>query len=130
MKHKNGKAYAGVCMDNASAVFITLNKEAEDSEFTIQQTIKGNESHGGGSEHSMNNAKHTDALKYFKQVATELMPFDEVHIFGAGMVQEQFKNYLAEDAQFNNKQVSISSTEQHITDPQKIAVVRDFFKVG
>ena len=117
-------------MDNASAVIISVDKETESGEFMMQRTIKGNESHGGGSEHTMNNTKHNDALKYFKLVAAELMPFDEIYIFGAGTAQEQFKNYLADDAQFNDKQVSIGSTEQHITDPQKIAVVRDFFKAG
>jgi stalled ribosome rescue protein Dom34 len=127
MKSRNGKEYAGVCMDNASAVIITTDKDTESSEYAIQQTIKAGEGHAGGSEHSMNNAKHTDELKYFKAVAAQLLSFDEILIFGSGQAQEQFQNYLKNDAQFHQKQISIDTAER-LTDPQKIATVRDFFK--
>ena len=127
MKHKNEKLCAGVCMDNLSAVIITNNDTPESSEYVIQQTIKSPADHSSGSEHTRNNAKHADTIKYFKSVATQLLSFDEILIFGAGMSQEQFQNHLKEDAQFNNKKISIDSAE-HLTDPQKIAVVRDFFR--
>lgn len=127
MKYKNGKQCVGVCMDNTSAIIISGDVATDVNDYAIQQTVKAKEAHGGGSEHSMNNAKHTDELKYFKSVASQLLPFDEILIFGSGKAQEQFQNYLKDDAQFNNKRVNIDSAEQ-LTDPQKIALVRDFFK--
>jgi stalled ribosome rescue protein Dom34 len=126
MNKKNVKVSVGVCMDNASAVIISKNKDEESSEFVIQQTIKSSGDHSGGSEHSMNNAKQTGEVKYFKSVAAELIAFDDILIFGSGKAQEQFRNYLKEDTQFGNKQISIDSAGQ-LTDPQKIAMVRDFF---
>ena len=127
MNNNDKREYAGVCMDTATAEIICSNKEAENREFSIQHTIKSAEAHTGGSEHSMNNAQHTNELKYFKSVAAQLMPYDEILIFGTGKAQEQFQNYLKDDAQFSHKKISIDSA-QHLTDPQKIAMVRDFFK--
>jgi stalled ribosome rescue protein Dom34 len=127
MKYKNGKECAGVCMDNTSAVLITGSHDTGGNEYEIAHTIKAPEHRGGGSEHGMNNAGHTNELKYFKAIATQLLSFDEILIFGSGNAQEQFQNYLKDDAQFNQKKITIDSAE-HLTDPQKIATVRDFFK--
>ena len=124
---KNEKQYAGVCIDNANAIIITNSAEGENNEYAIHEKVKSAEHHGGGSEHSMNNAKHTDELKYFKSVSTHLLAYDEILIFGPGQAQEQFQNYLKEDAQFNSKKITIDSAA-HQTDPQMIAMVRDFFK--
>ncbi len=114
-------------MDSTSAEIISHNKDAETHEYAIQHTIKAPHAHGGGSEHTINNAKHADEIKYFKSVAAELLSYDELLIFGTGKAQEQFRNYLKEDAQFDHKEITIDSAT-HLTDPQKIATVHDFFK--
>ena len=128
MKHNNQKQYAGVWLDNDKAMIITANSDNESGDYTIQDRVKAKESHGGGSEHSMNNAKQSDSLKYFKTLSTHLLKYDEILIFGPGKAQEQFQNHLNEDAQFKNKKISIDSAEQ-LTEPQMVAVVRDFFKL-
>ena len=127
MKHNNQKQYAGVFLDNDKAMIITANSDNESGDYTIQDRVKAKESHGGGSEHSMNNAKQSDSLKYFKTLSTRLLNYDEILVFGPGKAQEQFQNHLSEDAQFKNKKISIDSAEQ-LTEPQMVAVVRDFFK--
>lgn len=127
MKHNNQKQYAGVFLDNDKAMIITANSDNESVDYTIQDRVKAKESHGGGSEHSMNNAKQSDSLKYFKTLSTRLLNYDEILVFGPGKAQEQFQNHLNEDAQFKNKKISIDSAEQ-LTEPQMVAVVRDFFK--
>jgi hypothetical protein len=48
-------------------------------------------------------------------------------IFGPGKAQEQFKNHLESDSQFNKKDISIDSADQ-LTEPQMVAQVRNFFK--
>lgn len=127
MKHNNQKQYAGVWLDNDKAMIITTNSENESGDYIIQDKVKAKENHSGGSEHSINNAKQSDNLKYFKSVSTLLLKYDEILIFGPGKSQEQFQNHLSDDAQFKNKKISIDTAEQ-LTDPQMIAVVRDFFK--
>ncbi|HZH67363.1 MAG TPA: hypothetical protein VEY10_20900 [Flavisolibacter sp.] len=128
MKQKNQKQYAGVWLDNTKALIITDTSENEGSDYTILDKVKAKGAHGGGSEHSMNNAKQSDMLKYYKTVSNLLLDYDEILIFGPGKAQEQFQHHLKEDAQFNTKQISIDSAEQ-LTDPQMIAKVREFFKL-
>jgi len=124
MKHQGKKQYAGVWIDNQKAMIITSDN---DGDYTIKEKLKADENFGGGSEHSMNNAKQSGNLKYFKTISNQLLKYDEILIFGPGKSQEQLQNHLEEDAQFNKKKISIDSAE-HLTDPQMIAKVRDFFK--
>jgi len=124
MKQNNQKQVAGVWLDNNKAVII---RENEKGEYAIQNKIKGKESHGGGSEHSMNNAKQSDNLKYFKSISNQLSEFDEILIFGPGKSQEQLQNHLQTDMQFKNKKITIDTSDQ-LSDPQMVAKVRDFFK--
>jgi stalled ribosome rescue protein Dom34 len=126
MKQQNKKQYAGVWIDNQKAMIITNTSES-DGEFAIKDKLKSGENFGGGSEHSMNNAKQSDNLKYFKTISNQLLKYDEILIFGPGKSQEQLQNHLEGDAQFNKKKISIDSAE-HLTDPQMIAKVREFFK--
>jgi len=125
MKQIHQKQYAGVWLDNDKAMIITKTLENE-SDYTIQDRIKAKETHGGGSEHSMNNAKQSETLKYCKSVSNLLLNYDEILVFGPGKSQEQFQNHLQEDGQFKSKQITIDSAEQ-LTDPQMIAKVRVFF---
>jgi len=124
MKHQGKKQYAGVWIDNQKAMIITSDN---DGDYSIKEKLKADENFGGGSEHSINNARQSGNLKYFKTISNQLLKYDEILIFGPGKSQEQLQNHLEEDAQFNKKKISIDSAE-HLTDPQMIAKVRDFFK--
>jgi stalled ribosome rescue protein Dom34 len=126
MKHQVKKQYAGVWIDNQKAIIITSSSD-NDGDYSIKEKLKADENFGGGSEHSINNARQSDNLKYFKTISNQLLKYDEILIFGPGKSQEQLQNHLEEDAQFNKKKISIDSAE-HLTDPQMIAKVRDFFK--
>ncbi len=128
MKQNKQKQYAGVWLDNDKAIIITDTSENDVADYTIQDKLKAREAHSGGSEHSMNNSKQSDSLKYFKALSSLLLNYDEILVFGPGKSQEQFQNHLREDTQFNSKKVTIDSAE-HLTDPQMIAKVRDFFKL-
>ena len=127
MKHDNKKQYAGVWLDNQNAIIITHTEEADKPGYSIREKVKAGGNHSGGSEHTMNNAKQADMLRYLKSVSQLLLHYDEILIFGPGKSQEQLQNHLQDDAQFRNKLITIDSADQ-LTDPQMIAKVRDFFK--
>lgn len=126
MKKNNKKRCAGVWIDNQKAMIITTMPN-NDGDYSIKEKLKADENFGGGSEHSINNAKQSDNLKYFKSISGKLLSYDEILIFGPGKSQEQLQNHLEEDAQFKHKKITIDSSE-HLTDPQMIAKVREFFK--
>ena len=127
MKKQESKQFAGVWLDNQQAMIISSSPETAMGEYSILKKVKATETQGGGSEHSMNNAKQTGHLKYFKAISHLLMPYDEILLFGPGQSQEQFQHHLQDDVQFKSKQITIDSSDQ-LTDPQRIAKVRDFFK--
>lgn len=127
MKNNSQKQYAGVWLDNSKAIIISKSSDNDSSDYTVQEKVKAMETHSGGSEHTMNNAKQTDSLKYFKSLSNLLLKYDEILVFGPGKAQEQFQHHLQNDPQFKSKQVSIENAE-HLTDPQMIAKVRDYFK--
>ena len=125
MKESNEKQVAGIWMDNNKASVIT--RDSSGTDFAILQTIKSEENRGGGSEHSINNAKQGNNTKFFKSISSLLQEYDTLLIFGPGKAQEQFKNHLEADAQFAKKKITIDSADQ-LTEPQMVAQVRNFFK--
>ena len=129
MKQRTEKQQAGVWLDNTKAFIITNQPQTQNGDYTILEKIKSAANQGGGSEHSMNNAKQSDMLKYFKSLSGHLLVYDEILLFGPGKSQEQFQNHLQQDAQFKNKKITIDSADQ-LTDPQMISKVRDFFSLS
>ena len=126
MSENNQKKLVGIWLDSAKAVIITQD-EKESGSYRINNTVDGTRKHSGGSEHSMNNAKQSEDLKYFKSLAALLLPYDEILIFGPGQSQEQLQKHLLQQAQFSNKKMTVDSSGQ-LTDNQAVATVRDFFK--
>lgn len=126
MNKNNPLQYAGVWMDNEKAVIISRADEAE-ATYSITNKLKATAHHAGGSEHAINNAHQGETIKYFKSLAAMLQAYDEILVFGPGKAQEQFQNYVNNDAPFKNKKIHIDSGE-HLTDPQMIAKVKAFFK--
>lgn len=126
MKQKDQNQKAGVWLDSQTAFIIDNISDKTNNDYSIQHKVKGNASQGGGSEHSMNNAKQSDNIKYYKSISTLLLKYDEILLFGPGKAQEQFFNYLKDDAQFKSKQMTITNTQQ-LTEPQIIAKVSDRF---
>lgn len=113
-------------MDSQNAMLITKNTEPSEKEYSIQNKLKAKEYHGGKGEHGSNNADQANSLHFFKDISQLLLPFDEIFIFGPGQAQEEFHNFLKEDAHFNNKKIIIDTAER-LSDSQMIAKVRAYF---
>jgi hypothetical protein len=126
MKKNQEKQHAGVWLDSARAMIITNTAVDANGAYAIEDKVNGTANQSAGNEHTMNNAKQSNDLKYFKSVSQLLLRFDELFIFGPGKSQEQFKHHLESDLQFRDKKITIGSAE-HLTDPQMIAKVRDFY---
>ena len=127
MKEQAQKQFAGVWLDNRHATIITRPVDTAPGEYSVLEKVQSTVTQGGGSEHTMSNSIKTEQQKYFKTLSHLLVSYDEILIFGPGQSQEQFQNHLREDAQFKNKRIMIHSSDQ-LTDPQRIAKVRSFFK--
>ena len=115
----------GVFMDHRAATFIT---ESGKDQFAMGHTLEADEDRSTRGEHHYNNAKRGDTMQFYKQVAKQLLEYDEIYIFGPGKTQEEFINWLHEENhQFKTKRVSIGSAD-YISDNQKVAMVREHFE--
>ena len=124
MKENKPNRRVGVFMDHRIALFIT--EENGTAEFTLGNKIEADEDRSNRGEHHYNNSKRDDTRQYYKLVAHELLPYDEIFIFGPGKSQEEFINWLHTDVQFKMKQIKIGSAD-YVSDNQKVALVRDHF---
>ena len=113
-------------MDSQIAMLISKTTDDSESEFDVQNKVKAKDYHGGKGEHGSNNADQANSKHYYKDIAHLLLPFDEIFIFGPGQAQEEFQNFLKEDAHFNNKKIIIDTAER-LSDPQMIAKVKAYF---
>lgn len=117
------KNCVGIWMDHKKAIFI----KRENGEFAIGHKVEADSYHGHKGEHIANNAKRSGDRKYHKAMANELMKYDEIYLFGPGTSQEELQNFLHEDQHFKYKKITLG-TAGHITDPQMVAQVREFFQ--
>ena len=130
MQHHNTlqtQRQAGLWLDQRSAILISKDREIPDGDYAIQGKLDAGEEQRGGNEHAMNSGKQSDTLKYFKAVAGLVSGYNEILIFGPGKAQEQFRNFLMDDAHFNDTKITLD-TSDHQTAPQMVAQVRDFFQ--
>jgi stalled ribosome rescue protein Dom34 len=126
MKQQQQKRVAGVYLDSTKAVVIRPAPDYEEGDYIVQDRIEADIHDRAGDKDSRNQAKQSDMLKYYKSVAALLLVYNELYIFGPGNAQEQFQNHLRDDAQFNQKEFAIDSSEQ-MTEPQMIVKVRTHF---
>jgi hypothetical protein len=127
MSEKINPLFAGVWIDHTQAHIINLIETADGNEFRINGKVGAPENHGGGGEHTINNASRGDLHKYLKAVADKLSGIHEVFIFGPGTAQEQLLHTLENDHRFAHAKVSIDKADR-LTDGQMVAQVRDYFK--
>jgi len=122
MKQHEQKPAAGVWIDHQKAIIISK----ETGEYAVKEKIGAPALFQTDNELHKNNARHGDMISYFKELSNHLHAYDKILLFGTGIAQEQFHNYLKEDAQFHNKHVTLENTG-HLTDHQMVAKVREFF---
>lgn len=123
MSEKNKKQF-GVWMDAHQATVVGYPPGA--TEFTVIGHAKNPGPGANSNENAANNLKITLAQKYFKEIGRLLVNADEVHLTGTGTIQEQFKHYLAEQAQFKKTVVS-DSTSNAMSDAKLIAFMSSHF---
>ncbi|WP_394674692.1 hypothetical protein [uncultured Chryseobacterium sp.] len=120
------KKLAGIWMDKEKAI-VVKNHDAQNAfKFFLCNPVKAEVQHGNSSENAGNNAEKTNRAKYFKEVEHLLINSQEVYIIGPGTIQEEFKNYLHDTAQFKNLTVHLD-TAQQMSDEQVLEKVKEYF---
>ncbi|MBU8882969.1 hypothetical protein KSK37_07730 [Kaistella sp. DKR-2] len=120
------KKLAGLWLDQSKAV-VVKNHDAQNAfKFFLCSPLKATVQHGNSSENAENNAEQTNKAKYFKEISHLLTNSEEVYVTGPGKIQEEFKAYLHDTAQFKNLKITLD-TAQHMSDEEVLETVKKHF---
>ena len=122
------KKLAGIWMDSENATVVKNHDIESAFKFFICDPVKREVQHGNSSEKNANNVEQTNTAKYFKDLEHLITNTEELYLTGTGQIQEQFKNHLAETAQFKNLKVTLD-TDQKMSPEEVLEKVKKHFNV-
>lgn len=120
------KKLAGIWMDSENAIVVKNHDIESAYKFFVCDPVKREVQHGNSSEKNANNVEQTNTAKYFKDLEHLITNTEELYLTGTGTIQEQFKNHLAETAQFKNLKVTLG-TDQKMSPEEVLETVKKHF---
>ncbi len=120
------KKLAGIWMDSENAIVVKNHDIESAYKFFVCDPVKRDVQHGNSSEKNANNVEQTNTAKYFKDLEHLITNTEELYLTGTGTIQEQFKNHLAENAQFKNLKVTLG-TDQKMSPEEVLETVKKHF---
>lgn len=120
------KKLAGIWMDSENAIVVKNHDIESAYKFFVCDPVKRDVQHGNSSEKNANNVEQTNTAKFFKDLEHLITNTQELYLTGTGTIQEQFKNHLAETAQFKNLKVTLG-TDQKMREEQFLEEVKSHF---
>ena len=120
------KKLAGIWMDSENAIVVKNHDIESAYKFFVCDPVKREVQHGNSSEKNANNVEQTNVAKFFKDLEQLITNTQELYLTGTGTIQEQFKNHLAETAQFKNLKVTLD-TDQKMSNEQFLEKVKSHF---
>jgi hypothetical protein len=79
------------------------------------------------SENIMHNKEQQAQTAFYKQIAALIIDYDNILLFGPTDAKLELQNFLNKNTRFQNKQISVQSSDQ-MTLPEKFAFVKSYFK--
>lgn len=120
------KKLAGIWMDGENATVVKNHDIESAYKFFLCDPVKREVQHGNSNEKNANNVEQTNTAKYFKDLENLITNTQELYLTGTGQIQEQFKNHLAETAQFKNLKVTLD-TDQKMSPEEVLEKVKSHF---
>jgi len=74
----------------------------------------------------MHNKEQHLEMDFYKKIATEIIGYDEVLLFGPTNAKAQLFNILNEDQHYKNIKIEVRTSDK-MTDNQQVAYVRNYF---
>ena len=113
-------------MDSENATVVKNHDIESAYKFFVCDPVKRDVQHGNSSEKNANTVEQTNTAKFFKDLEHLITNTEELYLTGTGTIQEQFKNHLAETAQFKNLKVKLG-TDQKMSDEQFLEEVKKHY---
>jgi len=121
------KTVIGVCVDHSEALLIHTPDKSNDGIYEVSAKIHNK--HHSDHTHSKNTHNHKKAQelhKYYDEISKQIQGYDAILLFGIGKAQEELKNYLSENKQFQGKNIIVKASDK-LTHNETIAFVKKSF---
>jgi stalled ribosome rescue protein Dom34 len=118
----------GIWMDHAEAHLISFNTKP--SPVKVINTAfdhEDMESALNKSEHLMNNKRQQFRGAYFKEIADEILKYDQVLLFGPTNAKTELFNYIHKDLHFRAIKIDLEPADK-MTKNEKNAFVKNHFE--
>ena len=77
-------------------------------------------------EHHKHNMEREELEKFFRDLATQAMPYQNIFIFGPTTAHNEFANYLLGRNDFKGRTITVEKSD-YLSDKEVAARVNDFF---
>ncbi|MEA5260222.1 hypothetical protein VB264_20655 [Arcicella aquatica] len=121
------KKKLGIWMDHSTANLmeysnIFIERKIITSDFTHEEK----EQSLSKSENIMHNKEQHLEMDFYKKIATEIIGYDEVLLFGPTDAKVELFNILNQDQHYKNIKIEVKTSDK-MTDNQQVAYVRNYF---
>lgn len=116
----------GIWMDHSSANLIDLNSKKKSHSIISKFTFDTKEEALNRSEKGMHNKSQQLQEAYYKDIADQILNYNQVLLFGPTNANVELNNYLNKDSHFKDINVVVQSADK-MTDNQQVAFVKNHF---
>lgn len=117
----------GIWMDHSEAEIIDINKESNRSSIKSKFTSDTEDAAIHKGEHLMHNKEQQMHEAYYKDIASQILKYDHVLLFGPTNAKTELHNYLNKDLHFKDIKIDIEPADK-MTVNEKFAFVRNHFE--
>lgn len=124
----NNTKNLGIWMDHLNADFIPMNGEGKSNSIQAEITPEIKEEAIQKGERRLHNKEQQLQESFYKEIATEILKFDQVLLFGPTRAKRELLNYLHKDLHFKDIKIDIESAD-NMTENEKHAFVKNHFQL-
>ncbi len=117
----------GIWMDHSTADLIDIHSKKNDHSISSQFTFDTKEEALTKSEKSMHNKRQQMHEAFYKEIASEILNYDHVLLFGPTNAKSELHNYLNTDQHFKDIKIDVESADK-MTKNEKDAFVKNHFE--
>lgn len=116
----------GIWLDHSTADLIDFSTKKNNHSISSEFTFNSKEEALNRSEHLMHNKRQQKNETYFKEIADEILKYNQVLLFGPTNAKTELHNYLDKDLHFKDIKITVKSAD-NMTDNEKDAFVKNHF---
>ncbi|MBC7749643.1 MAG: hypothetical protein H7Z76_13905 [Methylotenera sp.] len=116
----------GIWMDHSAADLIDLNAKKNNQEITSKFDLETKQEVLPRSEYTTHNKRQQMQEAYYKEIADEIVKYDQVLLFGPTNAKTELNNYLNKDLHFKDIKIDVEPADK-MSDNEKAAFVKNHF---